>query len=368
MTDEAPATSPRATIRYPLDTVPAPGALLEVAPGVHWTRLPLPISLEAINVWLLAEDGGHAVVDTGISSEDSVAIWEELLAGPLSVGGLTRVLTTHLHPDHVGMAGWLTRRTGCRLWMTRLEYLLCRMLAGDSGRAAPDEALDFFRRAGWDDQALAAYCRRFGSFGRMLSPLPESYRRIREGELVRIGKYDWEVVVGTGHSPEHACLYDAHRKLLISGDQVLPRISSNVSVHFTEPDADPLGDWLHSLGKLRRRVPDDVLVLPSHNEPFQGLHARLNQLEADVFDALERLKQGLKEPRRAVDVFPLLFSAKLRADDPTQLTLATGEAIAHLNHLLMRGEVRVSTDERGVAWYQRLQDGLSEAMPILRPS
>ncbi|MDA8486839.1 MBL fold metallo-hydrolase [Pseudomonas resinovorans] len=354
MTDEAPVTHARAAISYPLDATPAPGALLEVAPGVLWTRLPLPISLGAINLWLLADDGGHALVDTGLFSEDSVSLWERLLAGPLAGGSLTRVLATHLHPDHIGMAGWLTRRTGCRLWMTRLEYLQSRMLAGDSGRAAPDEAAGFYHRAGWNEQALATYRQRFGSFGRLLSPLPDSYRRIREGERLRIGEYDWEVVVGTGHSPEHACLYDARRKLLISGDQVLPRISSNVSVHPTEPDADPLADWLHSLGKLRRHVPDDVLVLPSHNEPFHGLHARLNQLEADVLDALERLKQGLTEPRRAVDVFALLFSAKLRADDPTQLTLATGEAIAHLNHLLIRNEISVSTDEHGVAWYQHL--------------
>ncbi len=354
MTDQAAATPTRASISYPLDATPAPGALLEVTPGVLWTRLPLPISLGAINIWLLADDDGHAVVDTGLFSEDTVTLWERLLAGPLAGARLTRVFATHLHPDHIGMAGWLTRRTGCRLWMTRLEYLQSRMLAGDSGRAAPDEAVGFYRRAGWDDQALAVYRRRFGSFGRLLSPLPDSYRRIREDEIVRIGGYDWEVVVGTGHSPEHACLYDARRKLLISGDQVLPRISSNVSVTPTEPDADPLADWLHSLGKLRRRVPDDVLVLPSHKEPFRGLHARLNQLEADVFDALERLKQGLNEPRRAVDVFPLLFSAKLRTDDPSQLTLATGEAIAHLNHLLLRREIRVSTDERGVAWYQRM--------------
>ncbi|MDT4859197.1 hypothetical protein FQZ97_936970 [compost metagenome] len=133
---------------------------------------------------------------------------------------------------------------------------------------------------------------------------------------------------------------------------MLPRISSNVSVHPTEPDADPLGDWLDSLDRLRRRVPDDVLVLPSHNEPFHGLHARLNQLEAEVLDALERLKRGLQEPLRAVDVFPLLFSARLRVDDPTQLTMATGEAIAHLNHLLIRNEISVTTDPQGVAWYR----------------
>lgn len=359
MPDNKAAASARSEISYPCGAPPEPGTTCEIAPGVHWSRLPLPVSLGAINVWLLADEGGHALVDTGIFDGATVALWERLLAGPLASGGLTRILVTHLHPDHVGMAGWLTRRTGGRLWMTRLEYLQCRMLAGDTGRAAPDDAVSFYHRAGWDDQALAIYCRRFGNFGRMLSPLPDSYRRIREGELLSIGGHDWEVVMSSGHSPEHACLYDAGRKLLISGDQVLPRISSNVSVHPTEPEGDPLAEWLHSLGKLRRRVPDDVLVLPSHNEPFYGLHARIGQLEAGTQNALKRLREGLGQPRRAVDVFPLLFSANLRTDDPTQLTLATGEAIAHLNHLLIRNEISVRTDERGVAWY-RAQDHLQQ--------
>jgi glyoxylase-like metal-dependent hydrolase (beta-lactamase superfamily II) len=186
----------------------------------------------------------------------------------------------------------------------------------------------------------------------MISPLPDSYRRIRDGERLNIGGHCWEVVVGAGHSPEHACLYDADRKLLISGDQVLPRISSNVSVQPSEPDADPMSDWLESLSKLRRCVPDDVLVLPSHNKPFRGLHARIGQLQADAQGALERLRQGLDDPRRVIDLFALLFSADVRNDDPTRFTLATGETLACLNHLLLRGEVSVSLDEQGVAWYR----------------
>lgn len=170
MSDEASPDPMGTDIHYPCGAPPETGVPLEIAQGVHWVRLPLPASLGAINVWLLADDDSQALVDTGIFSEDSVALWEKLLAGPLVGGRLTRILATHLHPDHVGMAGWLTRRTGCRLWMTRLEYLQCRMLAGDTGRAAPEDAVGFYHRAGWDDQALAAYGRRFGSFGRMLSP------------------------------------------------------------------------------------------------------------------------------------------------------------------------------------------------------
>ncbi len=344
--------SPGAPISYPCATLPSPGVPEQIVPGVNWLRLPLPVSLGAINVWLLGDGPGTTLVDCGIYDDQTVALWNTLLAGALQDAPLTRIIATHLHPDHVGMAGWLSRQTGSRLWMTRLEYLQCRMLTSDSGRPAPQETLAFYQRAGWDAQTLELYRQRFGRFGRMISPLPDSYRRIRDGERLNIGGHCWEVVVGAGHSPEHACLYDADRKLLISGDQVLPRISSNVSVQPSEPDADPMHDWLESLSTLRRRVPDDVLVLPSHNKPFRGLHTRIGQLQADALGALELLRKGLDEPKRVVDLFELLFSTAVRNDDPSRLTLATGETLACLNHLLIRGEVSVSLDEQGVAWYR----------------
>ena len=188
---------------------------------------------------------------------------------------LTRVFVTHMHPDHVGMAGWLTRKFGVRLWMTRLEYLSCRVMVSDTGREAPDDAIEFCRRAGWSAAAIEAYRARFGNFGKHIHTLPDSYRRLCDGEELRIGTNTWRVVVGSGHSPEHACLYCPELKVLISGDQILPRISSNVSVHPTEPEANPLQDWLDSCNKLKTVLPSDVLVLPAHNEPFRGAHLRL---------------------------------------------------------------------------------------------
>lgn len=347
------SVSANARLTYPYALPPVPGVPAQVVAGVQWLRLPLPVSLGTINVWLLADGAGTTLVDTGIYDEQTEALWRTLLDGALRDTPLTRIIATHLHPDHVGMAGWLSRHSACRLWMTRLEYLHCRLQAGDSNRPAPEESLAFYQRAGWDTQALERYRKRFGGFGRMLSSLPDSYRRIQNGEQLDIGGYGWEVVVGAGHSPEHACLFDPQRKLLISGDQVLPRISSNVSVHPTEPDADPMSEWLDSLAMLRRRVPDDVLVLPSHNKPFLGLHTRIEQLQVDTYSALTRLRQGLEQPRRVVDLFALLFNAPVRNDDSSRLTLATGEALACLNYLLRRGDISVSLDGHGVAWYQR---------------
>ncbi|UVE19546.1 MBL fold metallo-hydrolase [Pseudomonas sp. LS44] len=341
----------RDALSYPCGARPENGALGEIVPGVQWISMPLPFSLGAINLWVLADGEGYTLVDTGVNSDEAMSVWNQLLAGPLAGRELQRVLVTHMHPDHIGFAGWLTRRFGCRLWMTRLEYLSCRMLASDTGRAAPDDGVAFYRRAGWDESALNVYHSRFGNFGRMMSQLPDSYRRVCDGERLRIGEYEWEVVVGAGHSPEHACLYDAQRKLLISGDQVLPRISSNISVHPTEPDADPLAEWLASLDMLRQRVPADVLVLPAHNEPFHGLHVRLDQLGASIQRALERLRAGLQTPKRVVDTFALLFSRPIPFSDASMLSLATGESVAHLNYLLRRGEISRELDAEGVAWY-----------------
>src|SRR6185437_16994219 len=206
-----------------------------------------------------------------------------------------------MHPDHIGMAGWLTRRFDCALWISRLEYLTCRTLVADTGREAPPDAVRFYRAAGWNDEALERYKARFGGFGKMVYALPDSYRRIVAGDEILIGGRLWRAVVGHGHSPEHVCLYCPQLRLLISGDQVLPRITSNVSVFPTEPDADPLTDWLQSLSAVALEVPDEVLVLPSHNEPFHGLHARIQQLIDGHEQALGRLRAALVEPKTASD-------------------------------------------------------------------
>ncbi|HRP98402.1 MAG TPA: MBL fold metallo-hydrolase, partial [Rhodocyclaceae bacterium] len=230
MIDTSPAAEP-SPLEYPFAAPPPPGETLEVAPGVLWLRMPLPFALDHINLWAISDGPGWAVVDTGIRSDDTIAIWRRQFANAPDPRPLSRVFITHMHPDHIGMAGWLTRKFDCKLWMTRLEYLACRVLVSDTGREAPADAVAFYRRAGWGDAAIESYRARFGNFGKHIYCLPDSYRRIRDGDEIRIGEHVWRVIVGSGHSPEHACLYCPDLKVLISGDQVLPRISSNVSVY-----------------------------------------------------------------------------------------------------------------------------------------
>ena len=348
--NEEPVTA-AAGLTYPFASAPDPGHAVSVAPGVMWLRMPLPFTgLNHINVWALEDGAGWTLTDTGMQTPDTAAHWQQAFAGTLDRRAVTRVICTHMHPDHIGMAGWLTRQYDCRLWTTRLEYLTCRVLVADTGREAPPDGLRFYHAAGWDEEALGSYKARFGGFGKAVYALPDSYRRVMDGEEILIGGRSWRAVIGRGHSPEHLCLHCAELRVLISGDQVLPRITSNVSVFPTEPDANPLQEWLESLASIAARVPDDVLVLPSHNEPFQGLHARLKTLINGHEQRLTRMHAELAQPKRAVDVFGVLFSRHVGAD---MLIMATGESVAHLNCLIARGLAVRELDPSGVAWYRR---------------
>ncbi len=323
--------------------------MMEVAPGVHWIRMPLPMSLNHINLWAIEDDGGWTLIDTGMKTPEIATAWEALLAGPLARLPVKRVMCTHMHPDHVGMAGWLTRRFGCPFTMTRLEYVTCRMLVADTGREAPPDALQFYKACGWEHSELERYKARFGEFGRMVYALPDSFHRLSHNDEFSMGGRVWKALIGTGHSPEHLCLYCAELRVFISGDQVLPKITSNVSVFPTEPEADPLSDWLESLTSIAALVPGDVLVLPSHNEPFFGLHTRIDQLVQGHEASLQRLADALSEPKAARDIFSLLFRRPVSGGI---LQMATGESVAHLNCLMRRRRITRWTDASGVARYQ----------------
>jgi glyoxylase-like metal-dependent hydrolase (beta-lactamase superfamily II) len=348
--DAASETLARPKLTYPCGEAPEAGGVREIAPGVYWVRMPLPFALQWINLWLIEDGPGFTLVDTGVATETCREHWRGVFDEVLKGRPITRVICTHMHPDHIGLAGWITRKFDCRLWISRLEYVSCRMLLADTGREAPEDGVKFYRAAGWDEDALDSYRVRFGGFGKAVSRLPDSYRRMVDGETIEIGGRPWEIITGNGHSPEHVCLWQRELGLFISGDQVLPRISSNVSVFPTEPDGDPLDDWLVSCAKLRGAVTGDPLVLPSHNEPFLGLHARLQHLIDGHERALSRVERRLAQgERRAVDIFGALFA---RTIGPDIIGMATGEAIAHLNCLIARGKAKRTMGADGIALYR----------------
>jgi glyoxylase-like metal-dependent hydrolase (beta-lactamase superfamily II) len=336
------------TVQYEFDSRPEVGETMPVADGLHWLRMPLPFSIGHINLWLLEGDDSWAVVDTGIETDMSKDVWRKTIASVMRDKPIGHVVVTHLHPDHVGCAGWLTDEYGIDLWMTRDEYLLCRVLVADTGRDAPEEGVNFYHAAGFPADALHNYQKMFGMFGKYVAELPEAYKRLKDGDQLTFAGNTWEVLVGRGHSPEHACFFNAERNLFVSGDQLLPTISSNVSVYPTEPQANPLQDWLESLRMLKVSLPEDVLVLPAHGKPFRGAHGRLDVLVQEHLDGLEALLDLCKQPRRAIDTFPALFKSKISGSN---LIMATGEAVAHLNYLIEDGELVAEPDDNGVTWY-----------------
>lgn len=347
--DDVAPTPVKPRLVYPLGDRPDPGIAREIAPGIHWVSMPLPFVLKWINLWLIEDGDGWTIVDTGVAMEETRELWRAIFEAKLNGKPVKRVICTHMHPDHMGLAGWICRKFGATLWMSRLEYITGRMLVADTGREAPDAGVAFYRAAGWDEDALDSYKVRFGGFGKAVSKMPDAYRRMEDGETFEMGGRMWRVITGNGHCPEHVCLWQEELKLFISGDQVLPRISSNVSVFPTEPEGDPLADWINSCKKLLAATPNDLLVLPAHNEPFHGLHERLQNLIDGHEKALARVLDRIqKEPRRAVDLFGALFARKI---GPDLLNMATGETIAHANCLIGRGLARRVVDDGGVARY-----------------
>jgi glyoxylase-like metal-dependent hydrolase (beta-lactamase superfamily II) len=356
---------------HPLGDALAVGESRTVAPGVQWLRIPIPFAPGHINVFALEDGDGWTLVDSGLRSAAAEAAWQAALATALAGRPVRRVIATHMHRDHAGMVGWLAERTGCALWMTRLEYLSCRL--GRALAVADDSAaaLACFRAAGWAPEALARYAARFAAFAEGLSPLPASYRRVEDGEVIRIGAHAWIAIVGRGHSPEHLCLHCPALGLLLAGDQVLPMISSNLSVVPMEPDARPVADWLDSLAMLRSRVDDGVLVLPAHDAPFRGLHARLDALAAHQHAVINRVRAALATPRRAVELCAVIYGHEIK---DSVLELATGECLAYLNHLIAGDQVVRGTDADGVHWYRSVAcasariEELDQGRTVLPPS
>nr|WP_242509607.1 MBL fold metallo-hydrolase [Rhodovulum imhoffii] len=316
---------------------PEPGAAVEVAEGVLWLRLPLPMALDHVNVYALDEGESWTVVDTGISSRRSREIWEGLLAGPLAGKPVSRVIVTHHHPDHVGLAGWFQAR-GADLWITRTAWLFARMLQLDEQAHPAPETLAFWRGAGMD---AALYARRSRerpfNFSDTVASMPLGFRRLGEGDVLRAAGREWDIRLGQGHAPDHLTLWSRDCSLVIGGDQLLPSISPNLGVYATEPLADPVADWLGSCARLSRFAREDHIVLPGHRLPFTGLPLRLTQMIENHESALMRLAAFLRQPRTACACFAPLFR---RPIGEAEYTLALAEAVGHLNHMYLTGRVR----------------------------
>jgi len=335
---------------------PARGEVTEVADGILWIRLPLPMELDHVNVYAL-DDGadGWSVVDTGFDSGLTRDIWDALLAGPLGGRPVHRLIGTHHHPDHIGLAGWFQGH-GAELAMSRTGWLMARMLTLDDQALPTDETLAFWASAGMEPRILAErrHQRPF-NFADIVAPMPLGYTRLQEGGTLQAAGREWDIRMGDGHAPEHVTLWSHDGTLVIGGDQLLPKISPNIGVYATEPAADPLGDWLAACTRLKPHATQEQLVLPGHKLPYRGLPLRMAQLEGNHFGALKRLEAFLETPRTAGECFPPLFNRRIRDGE---YGLALVESMAHCLHLWHLGRAtRQRRDDGAWLWQARGAEG-----------
>ena len=336
-------------IRYPWAEPPAEGDATKIADGVFWLRLPLPMKLDHVNIYALDDGDSWTLIDAGIYSKRSVAIWEKLLAGPLAGKPVGRVILTHHHPDHVGMAGWFQTR-GASVWATRTSWLFARMLTLDAQSTPTPETLLFWKRCGMaqDIYDQRAADRPF-NFADVVHPMPLGFKRIKEGDVIRIGGRDWDVRIGNGHAPEHATFWSRDDTLVLAGDQMLPSISSNIGVYATEPEADPVADWIEACERLATFARADHLVLGGHKLPFTGLPMRMRQLIENHHHALDRLEAHLDSPKSAGECFLPLFKRNIGAGE---YGLALVESMSHCLHLWHQGRAERREGPDGVWLFQ----------------
>lgn len=347
---DTPVRADAEGIRYPWAAPPAAGEVIEVAPGILWTRIPLPMALDHVNVYLLDDGDFWTLVDTGLDSRKGRAVWASLLAGPLRGKPIRRVIVTHYHPDHIGLAGWFQSQ-GAELLTTRTSWLLARMLVLDVHSVPVPESVAYWRAAGMPPEMLAKQStERPFNFADCVAPLPLGYTRIAEGETLHAGGRDWTILCGDGHAPEHATLWSLSDDLILGGDQLLPSISANIGVYPSEPKADPLGDWLESCRRFQPLAEDRHVVLPGHKLPFTGLPLRLVQMIDNHLGALDRLCVRLDRPATADECFVAIFRREIGG---AEYGMALVEAVAHLNHLWRAGVVTRATTEEGV-WMWRI--------------
>ena len=334
------------TLNYPFTEPPEPGKVVEVAPGILWARIPLPFRLDHVNIYLIEDDGGWAVLDTGIGNSATEAAWEALVDGPLQGARLTRLIVTHYHPDHIGLAGWLCERFGLPLLTTQTTWLGCLNISLRPGALEAPVYRDFYLQHGLDAQTTDLVATQGHGYLRMVRPLPPTFRRLVAGDELTIGSRTFNVLSGDGHAPEQLMLQCPAEGLLFAADQVLAKITPNVSVWAVDPQGDPLGLYLRSLGKLKSELPEDVFVLPGHQLPFIGLHTRADELIGHHMARCDLIRRAAsKQPCSVAELVPVLFTRPL---DPHQLSFAFSEVHAHVNFMVGRGELAWLSPENGV--------------------
>ena len=335
---------------YPFSKRPADGQTLKVAPNIYWLRMPLPIALNHINLWLLEGDEGWTIVDSGMATEESKTVWKNIFTNVFKTKPLEKIVITHMHLDHSGLAGWLTNEWDIEPYFTKKEFNETLKISKGMNPEQQKITLDYYKKCGYDEESQQHFIERIGYRKTLVTNLKSNFQELKDQQTPQLSDGIWKIILAEGHSPAHACLYSEQKNVFICGDVLLPRITPNVSVNPAHPDSNPLRDWLESLEKIKQSIPHDVLVLPSHGYPYQGAHRRIEAIVNNHHEKLDRIYQYIDEPKSVTELFPILFDSKINQHT---LVLAVGETMSHLNYLVAENRLKKSIDEKGLYLFSR---------------
>ncbi len=338
-------------VSYPFEKAPEPNELIKIVDNIFWLRMPMPFSLNHINLWLIEDNNGWTIIDSGLNLEKSKSYWLQVIKDKLKDKPIKQVICTHMHPDHMGLSGWLCKYFNAELWMSQGEYEGYQNISSELVSDDNTTAYDFYLSNGANMDQAKLYDKYIGIYKTFAYPFPTSYKRLRDNDVIELGGYNWQVVIGSGHSPEHVCLWSKSLNIIISGDQILPTISSNISVHPAEPNANPLNNWLTSCQNYKSLLNNTTLVLPAHGMPFTKVIQRLEGLISEVESNLSKLTSFCKTPKRVVDGFDVLFHKKI---NHKTFMLACGESRAHFNYLEKLKILHSHSDDCNVIWYKQV--------------
>ncbi|MFK5947848.1 MAG: MBL fold metallo-hydrolase [Methylococcales bacterium] len=338
----------RRTINYPLGKTPKELELINVTKNVFWMRIPLPFSLNHINIWLIEEVDSWTVIDSGVNCESNQDYWQQVISTKLKNKPIKQIICTHMHPDHIGLSSWLCEKQGAQLRMSQGEFDGYQNIISTTQKSNYSFEYQFYHSNGANSEQVKLYDNYIGMYRKYVYPISSKNHALVAGELLTLGEYEWCVVIGSGHSPEHVCLWCEELNLFISGDQILPTISSNISVHPPEPDANPLKNWLNSCKYLKTLLNNDVLVLPAHGKPFTEVEKRLEEQTVEIESDLMKLVDYCSEPKKVTDGFNVLFRSSITHNN---FMMACGESRAHFNYLIHKKRLNTYTDDENVSWY-----------------
>ena len=317
------------------DELPSATTPIEISEGILWFRFPMPIALDHINIYLLEDNDGWVLIDTGMADPVSIETWEIILKKYTAKRPIIRIIGTHFHPDHVGLAGWLLDRIDAEFWMSQIEWLSARQAYLDAEEVSLVNMRKFYDLAGLGTSEKNLYYEIGNDYREMVSPIPSVYKRIEKETIFLIGGRTWQPIFGSGHSPDHVTLYNKKDQIVLGGDMLLPRITPIIAVWWQEPDGNPLDGYLKFLEGIEVAT-EETIVLPAHDLPYKGLLTRIKDLIQHHQNRLEITFECCSETVTASCIMKALFRRDL---DAFQTRFAIGETIAHINYLLHKKEI-----------------------------